>query len=273
MKKILLATTASVALLAGASFVAAQSQSGGSSPSASPSSPSSGAGGGGMGAGSTGGSSGGAARDSGSSSSGGSAGSSGSTGAGQSGSSAQQTQPGRRDAQESPGQGRTGQSTQRDRDEKSNSSQSTQRERDEKGTSSQSTQRDRDQKDQTGQTTQRDREGQSPRQSTEGTRDRPAAGARNETTGSAPSASVTVNTEQRTKIKQHTSELRVGRIDRADFSISVGTKVPRTVTLHTIPSSIVQIVPAWRKYKFVMVREEIVIIDPDTFEIVAVIEA
>ncbi|MBX6426256.1 MAG: DUF1236 domain-containing protein [Variibacter sp.] len=93
-----------------------------------------------------------------------------------------------------------------------------------------------------------------------------------ETTGAAPSGGVAVSTEQKTKIKQHMGALRTGRMDRAEFSISVGTTVPRSVTLHSLPSEIVEIVPAWRNYRYVMVQDQIVIIDPETYRIVAVLE-
>ena len=57
-----------------------------------------------------------------------------------------------------------------------------------------------------------------------------------------------------------------------NFNISVGTRVPREgITLHALPSRVVTIYPEWRSYKYILVKEEIVIIDPDTYEIVAVL--
>ncbi len=58
-----------------------------------------------------------------------------------------------------------------------------------------------------------------------------------------------------------------------NFSISVGTRVPRDVTFHALPPRVVSIYPEWRSYKYILVREQIVIIDPDTYEIVAVLES
>ena len=57
------------------------------------------------------------------------------------------------------------------------------------------------------------------------------------------------------------------------LTISVGTRVPRDVTFHTLPPRVVTIYPEWRSYKYILVKEQIVIIDPDTYEIVAVLEA
>ncbi|WFT78151.1 DUF1236 domain-containing protein [Methylobacterium sp. CB376] len=57
------------------------------------------------------------------------------------------------------------------------------------------------------------------------------------------------------------------------FSLSVGTAVPRSVTLHALPPAIISLVPAYRGFRYVLVNDEIVIIDPDTYEIVDVIPA
>ena len=43
--------------------------------------------------------------------------------------------------------------------------------------------------------------------------------------------------------------------------------------LHRLPPTIVELVPAYEGYDFILVRDDIVIIDPDTYEIVDVIPA
>lgn len=43
--------------------------------------------------------------------------------------------------------------------------------------------------------------------------------------------------------------------------------------LHRLPPAIVELVPAYEGYDFILVRDEIIIIDPDTYEIVDVIPA
>ena len=62
-------------------------------------------------------------------------------------------------------------------------------------------------------------------------------------------------------------------VTNVNFSISVGTRVPRDVHFHALPPRVVTIYPEWRSYKYILVKEQIVIIDPDTFEIVAVLES
>jgi hypothetical protein len=56
-----------------------------------------------------------------------------------------------------------------------------------------------------------------------------------------------------------------------NFSVSVGTVVPTTVTLTPLPADVVTIVPQYRGYSFFMVRDEIVIVEPSTKKIVTVI--
>ncbi len=58
-----------------------------------------------------------------------------------------------------------------------------------------------------------------------------------------------------------------------NFGLSVGTAIPRSIALHTLPPAIVTLVPAYRGFRFILVRDDIVIIDPDTYEIVDVIPA
>jgi len=99
-----------------------------------------------------------------------------------------------------------------------------------------------------------------------------AAGQSTTTTGQA-GAAAKLSTEQRTQITSVIKEQRVQPVTNVNFSISVGTRVPRDVTFHTLPERVVTIYPEWRRYKFILVKEQIVIVDPDTYEIVAVLEA
>ena len=49
--------------------------------------------------------------------------------------------------------------------------------------------------------------------------------------------------------------------------------MPRNVHIVDVSDDIVRVVPQWRGFRYFVVRDEIVIVDPDTFEIVAVIPA
>jgi len=93
------------------------------------------------------------------------------------------------------------------------------------------------------------------------------------TTGQGAAAgSAKLSTEQRTKIsaafKQH-------RVEPAhlNVSVSVGTRVPDSVHFYPIPQEVIVIYPEWRGYDYILVGDEIVVIDPRSHEIVAVLEA
>ena len=92
------------------------------------------------------------------------------------------------------------------------------------------------------------------------------------TTGQA-GAGAKLSTEQRTKITSVIREQRVQPATNVNFSIAVGTRVPRTVSFHPLPREIVTIYPEWRGYEFFLVNNQIVVVNPRTLEIVDVIDA
>ena len=95
---------------------------------------------------------------------------------------------------------------------------------------------------------------------------------RSQTTGQA-GAGAKLSTEQRTKITSVIREQRVQPETNVNFNISVGTRVPRSVHFHPLPADIITIYPGWRGYEFFLVRDEIIVVNPRTLEIVAVLEA
>ena len=86
-------------------------------------------------------------------------------------------------------------------------------------------------------------------------------------------AGAKLSTEQRTKITTVIRDQHVAPVNNVNFSISVGTRVPRDVSFHPLPAEVVTIYPEWRGYEFFLVRDQIVVVDPRTLEIVAVLEA
>ena len=65
----------------------------------------------------------------------------------------------------------------------------------------------------------------------------------------------------------------VARVDNANFNIRVGVAVPRTVHVAVLPPEVVTIVPEYRGFEYVVVGDQLLIIDPDTLEIVAILPA
>jgi hypothetical protein len=101
--------------------------------------------------------------------------------------------------------------------------------------------------------------------------DRNNAAKSTTTTGQA-GAGAKLSTEQRTQISTVIRNQHVQPATNVNFSISVGTRVPRNVGFHPLPAEIVTIHPDWRGYEFFLVNNQIVVVNPRTLEIVDVID-
>lgn len=99
-----------------------------------------------------------------------------------------------------------------------------------------------------------------------------AEGKTGTTTGQA-GAGAKLSSEQRTTIRTSITKQNVKPATNINFSISVGTRVPRTVGFHPLPVEVVTLYPDWRGYEFFLVNEQIVVVNPRTLEIVAVLDA
>jgi hypothetical protein len=84
-----------------------------------------------------------------------------------------------------------------------------------------------------------------------------------------------LSSDQRTRVHERlfAEGGRAHRLSHVDFALRRGVRVPRTVEFFDLPEDIVSIVPAFRSYKYFLVGDEIVIVDPVTYEIVDVIPA
>jgi Protein of unknown function (DUF1236) len=92
--------------------------------------------------------------------------------------------------------------------------------------------------------------------------------------GSHAGAVANISPQQQTQIRDIVAREGSGpRVDHVDFDLAVGTVVPRSVRFVALPSAILTIEPAWRGYDYFMVAtRQLVIIDPRSLEIVAVID-
>ena len=95
---------------------------------------------------------------------------------------------------------------------------------------------------------------------------------KSQTTVGMAGAGAQLSTEQRTKITTVIREQRVAPITNVNFSIAVGTRVPREVSFHRLPAEVVTIYPEWRGYDYILVRDQILVIDPRSHEIVAILD-
>jgi hypothetical protein len=93
------------------------------------------------------------------------------------------------------------------------------------------------------------------------------------TTGQGAAAgSATLSTEQRTKI---TTIVRQNKVEPAHLNVSirVGTRVPESVRFYPLPAEVFVVYPEWRGYNYILVGNQILVINPRTHEIVAILDA
>ena len=91
--------------------------------------------------------------------------------------------------------------------------------------------------------------------------------------GTKSAASMPLSTEQHAKIRETLRAEKTERLTNVQFSISVGEAIPRTVHLYRLPPRIVEYAPQYRDYEYILVGDDILIIDPRTHRIIAVIPA
>src|SRR5829696_549875 len=95
---------------------------------------------------------------------------------------------------------------------------------------------------------------------------------------SSSATNVNISNEQRTRITETRSTLissgpKVTRSQLHVDRVGVGVTLPRTgVQYRTVPKQIVSIIPRFRGYRYIIVEDDIVIIDPKTYRVVYVIE-
>jgi hypothetical protein len=85
--------------------------------------------------------------------------------------------------------------------------------------------------------------------------------------------SVQLSQTQRTKIQEVVGKSSGARVTNVNFNISVGVKIPGDVHVEVLPTEVVEVVPEFRGYDYIIVGDNILIIDPDSLEIVDIIAA
>jgi Protein of unknown function (DUF1236) len=109
-----------------------------------------------------------------------------------------------------------------------------------------------------------------------GAQEQPSTTQRSTTTSTSGtrSGSVQLSEDQRSKIKTIIGRERGPQLgSNVNFNVSVGTRIPRSVHITVLPEEIVLLIPEYRGYDYFLIGDEIVIVDPRTLEIVAIIPA
>ena len=91
--------------------------------------------------------------------------------------------------------------------------------------------------------------------------------------GTRSNVTVNLTPEKRTRIHEViVQERNAPRVSSPNFNVSVGTRVPRTVRFAVLPQTIIEIEPEWRGFEYFMIGDQMVIVDPRSMEIVAVVD-
>jgi hypothetical protein len=88
----------------------------------------------------------------------------------------------------------------------------------------------------------------------------------------AAGASANLSTEQRTRIRTVIKQQNVQPVTNVNFAISIGNRVPHTVHLYPVFDELVTIYPSWRGYEYFLAGDQIIVVNPRTLEIVAVLD-
>ncbi|WP_445504863.1 DUF1236 domain-containing protein [Microvirga sp. G4-2] len=99
-------------------------------------------------------------------------------------------------------------------------------------------------------------------------------GAASTTGSTSSSTNINVTNEQRTEITRAFSSVRTQPLNDVNFSVSVGTVIPETVVtrLEACPNEVIRILHGLPECRYVIVRDQVVIVEPKTRRIVTVIE-
>jgi hypothetical protein len=87
------------------------------------------------------------------------------------------------------------------------------------------------------------------------------------------SRNVSLSTEQKTTIRRKVLTASAPRVKgHVNFDIKVGVVVPRTIRVAPVPATLVEIEPAWRGYMYFVSGDEIIVVEPNSLRIVAVLD-
>ncbi|MBY0531764.1 MAG: DUF1236 domain-containing protein [Xanthobacteraceae bacterium] len=104
-----------------------------------------------------------------------------------------------------------------------------------------------------------------------------AAGVQAQSTGATapPSTATTVapkiSAEQENRIRDSVKNAKVDHVAKLAIPLTVGAEVPRNLHFYPMPKEVAEIAPEYGGYFYVVAAEKIVVIDPLSYRIVAIL--
>jgi Protein of unknown function (DUF1236) len=89
----------------------------------------------------------------------------------------------------------------------------------------------------------------------------------------SPQASVPLSAELYAGLRETLHCAEVERLTAATFRVAIGDVVPDSVHFHRLPPRIVKFAPQYHDFDFIVVDDDILIVDPYSHKIAAVISA
>lgn len=85
-------------------------------------------------------------------------------------------------------------------------------------------------------------------------------------------AEVRLDDNNRSRFVETIRHQNIQHVRNPHFNVQIGTRIPRSVHLYTVPAAIYSFAPAYRNYRYFVVDGRICIVDPSTYEIVYVVD-
>jgi len=136
-----------------------------------------------------------------------------------------------------------------------------------------------DRQPQQGENQQRPQQGQNDRQPQQGQNDRQLQQGQNQQQGPQEqgaknqqpdkSGRIALDVRERTIVSDIIRQQRIQPVTNINFSLTVGSSVPSSVRLLRISGELADIFPDYRDFSFFIAKEELVIVDAQSYEIVA----
>lgn len=83
---------------------------------------------------------------------------------------------------------------------------------------------------------------------------------------------VSFTEDQRSRFRDTIKKQNV-RNEKVNVNVSIGVRLPRDrVRLHALPAAFISIAPDYRRYRYALIDDRYCIVDPDTYEIVYIID-